>query len=58
MFTKNGKNEGIGIVSLVIVVILAILLIYYFFSPHTHNNANVGEQIELPLEVPASVSGR
>ena len=56
MLSKNGKNEGVGIISIVIFVILAILLLYYFFSPNLHPKSTKEEYLHVPLEVPTSIN--
>lgn len=47
------KNEGIGIVSIILIVLVAIGGLYYFFSHGSHKNGPKLEQTKAPVEVPA-----
>ena len=52
---EDNKNEGIGIVSIIVILIVTVIGLYYFFSPRSHHVPNEGENINVPLEVPSPV---
>ena len=56
MLTKKGKNEGVGIASIVIIVIVAVIGLYYFFSHRPHENTVEGHNPHAPTEVVAPAS--
>ena len=56
MLTKNGKNEGVGIATIVLIVILAVIGLYYFFSHRPYKDAVEVNHPHAPTEVVAPAS--
>lgn len=47
------KNEGIGIMAIVLIVIIAVIGLYYHFSQRHYTKTNEENSINVPIESPA-----